>query len=107
MRIDTVKIRNPRTGEVRKINAIDRGSNLGIGKYSGWQLVGEAHGDKPAPDTVMVSGKSIGVDAQVPLEELQTAEELAAKESAKAKELEKRRRKVKESLGVEVKDKAE
>jgi len=103
MRIATVKIRHKRTGEVRKVNAIDYGSNMGQGKYAAWELVGEAHGDKPTEPTV--SAKSIGVDAAVPLEELEASQEKSQQESPRYAQAQRSRTRKQQSLNAEVRDK--
>jgi hypothetical protein len=74
MKLDTVWIRKKSTGEKRKINAIDYASDLGTGKYAGFELIREQRGDKTDD---MVSGESVGVQAQVQAGALANAEQNA------------------------------
>lgn len=74
MRLPTVWIRNKSNGKKAKVNAVDYASDLGMTKYVGWELVSEQRGDKP---TETVPGKSIGIDAQISVEEMNNAEQNA------------------------------
>lgn len=74
MRIPTVWIRHKASGKRAKVNAVDYASDLGMTKYVGWELVSEQRGDKPSET---VSGKSIGIDAQISVEEMNNAEQNA------------------------------
>lgn len=66
MRIPTVTLRRKVDGKIMKINAIDYASDLGIKRYSGWELVGEKGGDAPT-ETVVV--KTAAGDTTVGKEE--------------------------------------
>lgn len=74
MKLDTVWIRKIRTGQRRKVNAVDYASEMGRGKFAGWELISEQHGDKTDD---MVSGKSVGIDAMVQAGAIENAEQNA------------------------------
>ena len=47
LRLPTVRIRNKKTGKIRKVNESDWAGDLGIVKYAGWERIGgETHGDE-------------------------------------------------------------
>lgn len=58
MRIPTVKIRNLKTGKIRKINAIDWATDLGQGFYSGWERISEP--TKGDPDRMVAVQTAAG-----------------------------------------------
>jgi hypothetical protein len=60
MRLPTVKLRNKKTGELRKVNAIDYAMDLGKDKYAGWELIGEQRGDPVAPEDQVVIDTASG-----------------------------------------------
>lgn len=76
MRIPTVWIRNKRTREKRKVNAIDYATDLGIKKFRNWELLSEQHGDKPE---TLVDGNSLGISNKISSEEQQINEQLATR----------------------------
>lgn len=53
MRIPTVKIKNTRTGETRKINAVDWATDLGQRKWREWTLLTEYRAPEPVETTVV------------------------------------------------------
>jgi hypothetical protein len=87
-RVPSVWIRNKKSGDLRKINAVDYASDLGTAKYVNWELVKERRGDKPEET---VSGKSLGIDAQISPEEGLHSEQVSRVESPKVRESNRRR----------------
>ena len=67
MRIPTVKIRNEKTGETRKINAVDYATDLGRSRYAGWRLVSEQSGDKS--EHPLIDGRPVGIPGKITQEE--------------------------------------
>lgn len=102
MRLGTVWIRNKKTGQKRKINAIDYATDLGKSRYVDWELISES---KATESESMVSGESVGVSTKVAAEELEVSEQVSGEESPRVKAAQTRRRKRQESQTVEVKDK--
>ena len=56
MKLDTVKIRNKKTGATRKINLHEWAQDLGLGKWPGWESVGgEQRGVPGAEEEARIS----------------------------------------------------